>query len=197
MFQLLYTRLGFLHEAVGRIVFGAAWNRRRLHVIPDDVSGRLLDLGCGEGRLLASIAGRQAQTIGIEPSTEMSRRAKRRGAHVIQATAQSLPLCSGTIRHVIATYPGPWILDQQTWAEIARVTTPDATIQILLGGDVSRGGGVILRRVLLRLAYGSGRGDVAHLPALGNRQIFGEYELVDDEWGQAIVWSGMRRPPSS
>ncbi|MDQ3548440.1 MAG: class I SAM-dependent methyltransferase [Chloroflexota bacterium] len=196
-FRLLYTRLGFLHEVVGGVVYGRAWNGRRRHVVPDELTGAVLDIGCGEGWLLASISNRGVQTLGIEPSERMSRRAFHRGARAIRAVAQSLPIRDGTIQHVIATYPGPWVIDPQTWAEIARVSAYSASVQILLGGDISRGRGAFVRSRLLRLAYGKRNGSLAQLPPLGNDRVVGGYALIEDEWGQAIVWSGVRVDLSS
>jgi SAM-dependent methyltransferase len=191
MFHLLYTRLGFLHEVAGRTAYGPAWNGRRKHVIPTKRSRTLLDLGCGEGRLLSSIGVRQVFAVGVEPSRAMARRAGRRLATVVLATAQALPLQDGSVGHVVATYPGPWIIDPQTWDEIARVTEDGGRVDILLGGDIVRGRGSILRRRLLRLAYGGTNG-TGHLPTLGNDQVIGEYVTKDDEWGTAVLWCGMR-----
>lgn len=192
VFQLLYTRLGFLHEAAGRIAYGPAWNGRRLHVVPADPAGTLLDIGCGEGRLLRSITALHVFALGAEPSQTMVRRANQHGVSIVQATAQSLPVRSGAIQHVIATYPGPWIVDPLTWDELARVTTPGATVRVLLGGDITRGRRSLVRRRLLRLAYGGGGVRAEQLPPLGNEEVVGEYIFVEDEWGTAIVWSGIR-----
>ncbi len=190
-FELLYRRLGFLHETAGRVACGAAWDGRRRHVIPTVWSGTLLDVGCGEGRLLHSLDTRNVFGIGIEPSPVMAGRARRRHVSVIQATAQALPLQAGSVRHLVATYPGPWIVDPQTWDEIARVTEHGATIRVLLGGDIDRGRGAAFRSLLHRLAYG--KSDATdNLPALGNQLIRGEYLWLDDEWGQAILWTGVR-----
>ena len=196
-FRLLYTRLGFLHEVVGDMAYGGAWNGRRCHVVPGRLAGTTLDIGCGDGRLLASIANQGVQTLGIEPSEQMSRRARRHGVRVIRADAQLLPLRTGTVQHVIATYPGPWVTDSRTWTEIARVSAPGASVRILLGGDISRGSGALVRSKLLQLAYGSGNDSLETMPAFGNDRVVGGYALIEDEWGQAIVWAGVRVDLSS
>jgi SAM-dependent methyltransferase len=191
IFQLLYTRLGFLHEAAGRIAYGPAWAGRRQHVIPVDRHGTLLDIGCGEGRLLRTFDTKPFVALGVEPSRVMARRAANHGVIVLRATSQSLPLRDGAISHVIATYPGPWIVDRQTWDEIARVAAPGASIQIVLGGDVVRGRGSFVRSRLLRLAYGSSSAEMS-MPELGHPQIVGSYVETTDDWGTAILWSGTR-----
>lgn len=192
LFQLLYTRLGFLHETTGRVAYGPAWNGRRRHVVPSRPNGMLIDLGCGEGRLLRSIHVADGVTIGIEPSAQMSRRASQHGVAVIRATAQSLPLADRCANHVVASYPGSWILDRRTWDEIARVTAPEATVDVLLGGDVTRGRGSAVRGWLMRLVYGRQQHDTGRLPPLGNANVSGDYVFLDDEWGTAILWRGTR-----
>jgi SAM-dependent methyltransferase len=191
-FELLYTRLGFLHEATGQFVCGAAWNGRRRHVLPDMTATTVLDLGCGEGRFLASLSTTGSFALGIEPSRQMTARAARRGALVVRAAAQATPIMGGSIDHVVATYPGPWIVDQATWDEIARITRPGASIAILLGGDYERGRWAFVRRRLLRLAYG-GTSSTATMPRLGHPSISGDYREVNDRWGTAILWHGVRR----
>jgi SAM-dependent methyltransferase len=191
VFELLYTRLGFLHEATGQFVYGAAWHGRRRHVLPEGTVTTLLDLGCGEGRLLATRSIRNVFAIGIEPSRQMAGRATKRRVHVVRATAQALPIRNTSIDHVVATYPGPWIIDEATWDEIARVTRPGASVAILLGGDYSRGPWAFARRRLLRLAYGD-TNPTATMPRLGHPLIDGDYLDVNDRWGSAILWRGLR-----
>lgn len=192
LFQMLYTRLGVLHEPIGSLVFGAAWNGRRRHVVPSVRTGPMLDLGCGEGRLLRCLDAAGAFALGIEPSAQMSRRARQNGAAIVRATAQSLPLRDASVWHVVATYPGPWIGDPRTWDEIARVAAPGATVTVLLGGDVTRGRGAGARALLMRLAYGRDRTSTGALPRLGNALVTGDYATVDDSWGTTILWRGVR-----
>ena len=192
-FQLLYTRLGFLHEPVGRAVFGAAWDGRRRSILPESLSGCLLDLGCGEGRLLGTLDRHSCSGFGIDPSPVMARRANDRGIDVVVATAQALPLRNGCARHVVVTYPGPWIVNPGVWDEIVRVTVAGATINILLGGDISRGRGSSARALLIRLAYGGQHKATGELPRLGHSLVIGEYESVEDHWGIAMRWRGVQR----
>jgi SAM-dependent methyltransferase len=152
----------------------------------------VLDIGCGEGRLLSSLDAVGYFAWGIEPSRQMAERAVRRRVTVVQGRSEALPVRTGTIEHVVATYPGPWILDPLTWEEIARVTTPGASIAILLGGDYTRGNGAFVRSRLMRLAYGK-QGPPGTLPELGHPSIDGGYDLINDRWGTAILWFGRRR----
>jgi SAM-dependent methyltransferase len=198
-FGLLYDRLAFLHETTGRLAYGPAWDGRRRHVLRLDDAGPIMDVGCGEGKLLASLASMEALAFGIEPSATMARRARMDGLLVIQAAAQSLPVQDGKIQRVIVTYPGPWIIDRQSWEEIARVMAPGGTVAVLLGGDISRGRWSSVRRKVLQLAFGQSAGTSGHLPPMGNDSVTGDYFLVEDRWGQSVIWAGKRvdavRPP--
>jgi SAM-dependent methyltransferase len=195
-FQLLYGRLVALHERAGRLLFGAAWQARRELVLP--VAGApdavVLDIGCGEGRLLARAKRHGWNAIGVDPSREMTRRARRRRLHVVRADARRLPLPNERVAWVCCTYPGPWIADSRTWDELARVTLPGATVRILLGGTYERGRGSRVRKRLASIAYGrSASSAIGEATAgLGHPLIVGRLERVDDRWGVALLWCGMR-----
>ena len=193
VFQLLYTRLGFAHEATGRLVFGGAWDARRCFVVPDQIEGLILDVGCGEGKLLTRLDRRGIGTIGVEPSATMAHRARHAGLTVIRASAQAIPIESGTIQHIVCTYPGPWIMDRETWEELGRITRPGATVSILLGGDLSRSGRFWFRRLILWAAYGRQQAAKTTLPPLGTGRLKGDYLKIDDRWGTSVIWEGWRR----
>jgi SAM-dependent methyltransferase len=193
-FSLLYARLAGLHEVAGRVLFGEAWNARRIDLVRSLTPGLTLDLGSGEGRLLASLAVRGDTAVGLEPSRQMAVRASKRGCLVVRGTAQAMPFQRCAFSNVAATYPGPWILESQTWDEIARVTRPGASVRILLGGSTDRGRGSSLRRIAQRIAYGgqqNGRSR-SDLPVMGNALVVGDYKWVADPWGEAYCWCGTR-----
>lgn len=196
VFALLYGPLAFLHEVAGRVVAGSAWDGRRVALLDSIDNSPMLDIGCGEGRLLSEAASRGLTAFGVEPSRAMSRRASRRGATVMRARAQRLPVRDGSMSAVAVTYPGPWITDPRTWAEIERIARPGASVSVLLGGQPARRQANRFRRGLLRVAYGSagpsGTISVSDLPPLGvaNGRIAGEYAVEPDEWGTALIWRG-------
>jgi SAM-dependent methyltransferase len=194
MFALLYTRLAGLHELAGWAAFGDAWQARRAYVLPPESGGLLLDLGCGEGRLLKIADERGQYSIGLEPARAMVSRANRRGCQVVCGRGQAMPFQSSTFTYVTATYPGPWILDAATWNEVGRVTRPGGVVCVLLGGLSARGRRINLRWLLQRAAYGrqqNGR-SMTDLPKLGSSQVVGAYERAPDVWGEALLWRGRR-----
>jgi hypothetical protein len=113
---------------------------------------------------------------------------------VVRARAQQLPLPDGTVTSVVGTYPGPWLLDPATWRELERVLRPGGTVAILLGGATTRGRGALARRALQRLAYGRASHDARELSwnGLGTERIRGAIEVINDAWGVAYVWRGVR-----
>ena len=192
-FGLLYGRLGFFHEIAGRALFGRAWSARRTLVIPVSPGGTLVDIGCGDGRLLMHSRLRRVSRVGVEPSRAAAARARRRGAPVVVAAAQALPVRAGTVSHIVSTYPGPWVFDVATWSEIARALAPGGDLAILIGGDYRRGRLAGVRALARRLAYGSPPAeDAPDLPLPRQNELRGRLECVEDEWGIAWVWRGCR-----
>jgi SAM-dependent methyltransferase len=152
-----------------------------------------LDLGCGEGRLLADPAWRGRPRLGIDPSPQASARARRRGLTVCRAVANRLPMRDASIGAVVCTYPGPWILDSRVWDELVRVTAPCASVAVLLGVTFARGRGAAARGLLQRLAYGNRADESEELPnSFGHALMPGSLERVGDAWGTAYVWRGTR-----
>ena len=196
VFSLLYGPLAPMHELVGQAAFGPAWPGRRRALLDwlSDSTGLLVDLGCGEGRLLTEVTKRGLTAVGVEPSPAMTRRARRRGVTVVRGESGNLPLRNGAVDAVIATYPGPWIVAPRTWREIDRVLRPGGVVLILLGGTTERGRLTTARRLVSGLVYGR-RGDyldLASLPQLGSSQISGSWRPVSDRWGTALIWDGRR-----
>lgn len=197
LFELLYDPLVFLHEPAGVCLFGPSWRGRRTRLVQGlPERGTLVDLGCGAGHLLAVLSRRQGLAIGIEPSARMAHRATKRGQAVVMARAEALPLPDAIATVIVASYPGPWIMDPRTWDEIARVATSGAQVRILIGGTVTRGPLAFVRPRLIRLVYGQ----EPHIetgmtvPGLGHPSIEGRLYAREDEWGEAFIWEGVRCP---
>jgi ubiquinone/menaquinone biosynthesis C-methylase UbiE len=90
---------------------------------------RVLDIGCGTGRLLAAAAARwpEAEMIGIDPAAEMLRvaRGKLPRAVLTVAAAEELPCPTGSIDLVLSTTSfGHWRDQPAGLREVARVLTP-------------------------------------------------------------------------
>jgi SAM-dependent methyltransferase len=99
---------------------------------------RILEIGCGEGMVLAALSG--TQKFGIDPSLHALKRAKKRStAHCAVALAEELPFPSASFDLVIAIgvmehFENP---DAAT-AEVRRVLAPSGHYIALIHTDMSR-----------------------------------------------------------
>lgn len=169
---------------------GGAWDGRRRKLLDGAPDGVLLDLGCGEGRLLHDARRRGRLAIGIDPSHNMVARAHRRGAVVIRASAAALPLQDESVQLVTATYPGPWIFREDTIQEVSRVLAANGEFRVLLGGTIERGPFATIRIWMNRVVYGTADPYPPDLPRIP--RLTGELVASDDRWGSAFIWVGAR-----
>jgi ubiquinone/menaquinone biosynthesis C-methylase UbiE len=87
--------------------------------------GRVLEVGCGTGRLLAPMAEFTADAIGVDLSAGMLGHARARGLRVVQGSATALPFATGSFDlacsfKVLAHVPAIDV----ALAELARVVRP-------------------------------------------------------------------------
>jgi ubiquinone/menaquinone biosynthesis C-methylase UbiE len=103
---------------------------------PDD---RVLEIGCGEGMLLAALTG--AAKFGIDPSVQALVRAKRRSrADCAVARAEALPFPPECFDVVVAVAVMEHFEDPDAaTAEIQRVLKPSGRYITLIQTDMSRG----------------------------------------------------------
>jgi ubiquinone/menaquinone biosynthesis C-methylase UbiE len=120
-----------LTEFVNRQILDA------IQVVPEDV---LVDIGCGDGRLLNLAAGRIAKGIGITASEDEQRKLQSTFPQFsfVAARAQALPLPSAMASKIVCNALLFYLPSEEdvasTLREIARIARPDATIWI---GEVS------------------------------------------------------------
>jgi ubiquinone/menaquinone biosynthesis C-methylase UbiE len=94
--------------------------------------GRTLDLGCGTGRNLPLFAGTRA--VGLDPSFEALRRARRRaaGTPLVQARAEALPFRDGSFDTVVSGLVLCSVGDPaRGLAEVQRVLRAGGTLRVL------------------------------------------------------------------
>ena len=107
------------------------WELLELLVREGDLVGRrVLDVGCGTGRLSAALAERGSRVWGVEPSLEMAERARARGVHVKVAAAERLPFKEGWFERAVLWLVAHLVDRPAAFAEAARVLTPDGRIAI-------------------------------------------------------------------
>jgi len=126
--ELLYSELAWAYDAAAWLVSSGRWDSwRRLALNEALASGPfIVELGPGTGHGLLYLSERGAVVVGIEPSPQMLAQARRRARRVtlVRGRSQQIPLRDGMAAAVVCTFPGNWITDPVTWAEIERVLRP-------------------------------------------------------------------------
>lgn len=111
-----------------------AWRRAGLDFVAGD---HVLELGFGTGALLVEEVRRGLTVVGLDASPAMHRIAARRLAAAggspprVQGVAQALPFAGATFDSILCTFPAPFILDERTYAECARVLRPGGRLIIV------------------------------------------------------------------
>jgi cyclopropane fatty-acyl-phospholipid synthase-like methyltransferase len=123
-------------------------------------ASRVLDLGCGIGRMEAALSSRVARVDGIDVSPEMIAVAQRRcrelpNVHLQTTSGRDLSaFADGSHELVLAVDSFPYVvqaglgLAEQLFAEVARVLVPSGTFVILnfsYRGDLTRDGEDVAR----------------------------------------------------
>jgi ubiquinone/menaquinone biosynthesis C-methylase UbiE len=97
------------------------------------VGQRVLDVGCGTGRLAVALADRGARVWGVDPSDEMLRLARGNAAGKAtfkQAAAEALPFKDGWFERAVLRLVIHLVDRQRAFLEIGRVLGPGGRIVI-------------------------------------------------------------------
>jgi len=107
------------------------WELLELLVREADLVGRrVLDVGCGTGRVAAAVTERGGRAWGVEPSPEMAARARARAVHVKVARAEQLPFKDGWFDRAVLWLVAHLIDRPAAFGELARVLNADGRIAV-------------------------------------------------------------------
>jgi SAM-dependent methyltransferase len=114
---------------------------------------RVVDVGCGPGRFLVEAAERGATVVGVDPSGQMRRLARRRTARlrsavtVVDGSAERLPLDDGaaTVAWAVASFHH-WSDPDAGLAELYRVLEPGG--RFLIAERLARSRGLLRHHAL-------------------------------------------------
>jgi SAM-dependent methyltransferase len=126
-YERLYHEFAWAYDLVSVLVSRGQWSAWRGAVLEHVKGPRVLELGFGTGHLLRETAARGLQPIGLDPSPQMHRIAARMLRRVpappvrVLGVAQSLPFADRAFDTVYTTFPGPYILEPASLAEVFRI----------------------------------------------------------------------------
>lgn len=150
-----------------------------------DVAARLLDLGCGDGRVTEALARiRGFDVVGLDPSPDMVRAARLRGLDVVEASASAPPFADASFDVIFSNAALHWIHDHAAVVrEVARLLRPGGRFIARLGGAGNQAEVVVIAFQLLAVQPYS-----PHRPV----DMCSPWKMGDPgEWAAELVRTGL------
>lgn len=170
LFGLLY-RNRYLYWFASTVPFAGQWRVWQRLALPRIRGTRVLEIGCGPGKLLADMVRAGYTCAAVDRSPQMVAAARDELRHqglsqsetpVSQADVQHLPFLGESFDTVVSTFPTEYIYAPASLREIARVLRPGGRLIVVLGAGLLPTRVALLPLVgLQRLVYGPS------VPALG------------------------------
>jgi ubiquinone/menaquinone biosynthesis C-methylase UbiE len=139
-----YSRLARQYDDLtGRSCWVRATNEALASIRVDEIRGVVLDVGCGTGRALMTLAASarpDVQLIGIDPADNMRDIAREltRGCpnvRILDGRFENIPLASEAVDYLYSLFAFHWAADLElAVSELARVLKPDAHMDLFFIG---------------------------------------------------------------
>ncbi len=143
-FEALYHQFAWAYDWVSRTFFRDQWRRWQLAALPHLRGRRVLELGPGTGRLLARLAIDGYYVVGLELSPAMLGQSVRRlrrltvvqrsRVALLRGSGLTIPLRSGSMDSILATFPSDYISAPATLREVERVLAAGGRLVLVPGG---------------------------------------------------------------
>jgi ubiquinone/menaquinone biosynthesis C-methylase UbiE len=136
-FNLLYHQFAWSYDWVADVVSIGRWKTWIYSAIPYLGEGRVLELGCGPGHLLASYSSDNRTIFGLDTSMQMLRQSSRnlskfnQEKNLVLAMAQELPFRDESFPVIVSTFPSNFIYDPGTLDQAWRVLQEDGQLIVL------------------------------------------------------------------
>jgi len=99
----------------------------------DSCRGKVLEVGCGNGRLMHLVKARCSTLVGIDPAPAMTAAAREAGFDALTAAAEDLPFRDQSFDQVISGWASMRYTDQdRSFTEVARVLRAGGTFTFTL-----------------------------------------------------------------
>ena len=197
LFSRLYRSGGRLYDPLTWFLFGGAWDRWRSSIVQFVPMGRILDVGCGTGKLVQELQSKGYVAFGLDRELSMLRRSKALAeatSKIVRGDASALPFQTGTFDACVSTFPSRFIVQRSTLDEVSRVLRPGGTFAIVLSGYTDDWP---LRRkpiqLALRLFYG--RRDDQRFRSndlFQHPELTGEWHWLSRGPDHVLAWVGVR-----
>jgi ubiquinone/menaquinone biosynthesis C-methylase UbiE len=126
----LYDEFAWAYDLASWLVSFGRWSDWRRSSLDHMAGHRVLEVGFGTGELLIEMDSRELQVVGLELSLAMhrvtARKIAQQGVKVprMRGVVQAMPFADGQFDSIVSTFPAGYILEPETWQEVARLLRP-------------------------------------------------------------------------
>ncbi|HEU5349620.1 MAG TPA: class I SAM-dependent methyltransferase [Ktedonobacterales bacterium] len=144
LFGLLY-RNRYLYWFASTVPFAGQWRIWQRLVLPRIRGTRVLEIGCGPGKLLADMVRAGYICAAVDRSPQMVAAARdelrrqglaEREAPISLTDVQHLPYLGASFDTVVSTFPTEYIYEPASLREVARVLRPGGRLVVVMGAGL-------------------------------------------------------------